>query len=185
MAAVAHKKGRSRKALKNFSPSDINISAGESSSPLGEVAKESQQGVSLLVSPKKSRKAPYKPRSSAAADESFADELQELHGRLQQLRLEKEKTEELLKQRDEMLKRKDEEIENRGKEQQRLQEELKKLQKLKEFKPTMVYACTEFVLLFSLKRLIRRRKTRTRPAARRSRSRCLRTSHGAKISGMR
>ncbi|CAL9058605.1 unnamed protein product [Musa banksii] len=170
MAAVAHKKGRSRKALKNFSPSDINISAGESSSPLGEVAKESQQGVSLLVSPKKSRKAPSKPRSSAATDESFADELQELHGRLQQLRLEKEKTEELLKQRDEMLKRKDEEIENRGKEQQRLQEELKKLQKLKEFKPTMVYACTEFVLLFSLKRLIRRRKTRTRPAARRSRN---------------
>ncbi|XP_065027988.1 high mobility group B protein 6-like [Musa acuminata AAA Group] len=146
MAAVAHKKGRSRKALKNFSPSDINISAGESSSPLGEVAKESQQGVSLLVSPKKSRKAPYKPRSSAAADESFADELQELHGRLQQLRLEKEKTEELLKQRDEMLKRKDEEIENRGKEQQRLQEELKKLQKLKEFKPTM-----SFLLVKSLR----------------------------------
>ncbi|THU53534.1 hypothetical protein C4D60_Mb10t15410 [Musa balbisiana] len=139
MAAVAHKKGRSRKALKNFSPSDINISAGESSSPLGEVAKESQQGVSLLVSPKKSKKAPSKPRSSAADEESFADELQELQGRLQQLRLEKEKTEELLKQRNEMLKRKDEEIENHGKEQQRLQEELKKLQKLKEFKPTMSF----------------------------------------------
>ncbi|URE49312.1 hypothetical protein MUK42_32863 [Musa troglodytarum] len=57
MAAVAHKQGRSRKAVKNFSSSDINISAGESSSPLGEVTKEIQQSVSLLVSSKKSKKA--------------------------------------------------------------------------------------------------------------------------------
>jgi upstream-binding transcription factor len=58
--------------------------------------------------------------------------------KMEQLRLEKEKTEELLKAKDEILKQKDEELENRGKEQEKLQVELKKLQKLKEFKPTMV-----------------------------------------------
>lgn len=59
--------------------------------------------------------------------------------KLQQLRLEKEKTEETLKARDEMLKLKEEELETRGKEQEKLQMELKKLQKMKEFKPTMTF----------------------------------------------
>ncbi|CAL9190920.1 high mobility group B protein 13-like [Musa acuminata AAA Group] len=136
-AAAVQRKGRSRKALKNLSPSDINIPAGESSSPLGEVGKESRDGLSQLLSPKNSKKVPPKPKSSAVTGKSFADELQELQGRLHMLQLEKEKTEELLKQRDEVLKQKDEEIENCGKEQERLQDELKKLQKLKEFKPTM------------------------------------------------
>ncbi|RWW40474.1 hypothetical protein BHE74_00054116 [Ensete ventricosum] len=135
--AAVQRKGRSRKPLKNLLSSDINISAGESSSPLGEVGKESLDELSLLLSPKNSKKVPRKPKSSAVTGKSFADELQELQGRLQLLQLEKEKTEELVKQRDEILKQKDEEIENRGKDQERLQEELKKLQKLKEFKPTM------------------------------------------------
>ncbi|KAK6945496.1 E2F/DP family, winged-helix DNA-binding domain [Dillenia turbinata] len=52
------------------------------------------------------------------------------------MRLEKEKTEELLKERDKMLKQK-EELETRSKEQEKLQMELKKLQNLKEFRPTM------------------------------------------------
>lgn len=150
-AAAVQRKGRSRKALKNLSPSDINIPTGESSSPLGEVGKESRDGLSQLLSPKNSKKVPPKPKSSAVTGKSFADELQELQGRLQMLQLEKEKTEELLRQQDEVLKQKDEEIENCGKEQERLQDELKKLQKLKEFKPTMVRAFTKFVFLFSFR----------------------------------
>ncbi|KAK6931934.1 E2F/DP family, winged-helix DNA-binding domain [Dillenia turbinata] len=53
--------------------------------------------------------------------------------------LEKEKTKELLKERDEMLKQKEEELETRSKEQEKLQMELKKLQKMKEFRPTMLF----------------------------------------------
>ena len=55
------------------------------------------------------------------------------------MRLEKEKTEELLKTKDDILKKKEEELLERGREQEKLQMELKKLQKLKEFKPTMVF----------------------------------------------
>ncbi|KAF5953869.1 hypothetical protein HYC85_006725 [Camellia sinensis] len=57
--------------------------------------------------------------------------------KLQQLRIDKEQTEELLKAREETLKMKKEELEARGKEQEKLQTELKKLLKMKEFKPTM------------------------------------------------
>ncbi|XP_074565770.1 high mobility group B protein 13-like isoform X1 [Curcuma longa] len=135
MAAVVQKKGRGRKALKDLSSSEVNIS--ESSSPGSGVRKEVGEGVSALVSPKNAKKE--KSKSSSAGKNSFEDELLQLQGRLQQLQLEKEKTEELLKQRDELLKQKDEEIENRGKEHEKLQEELKKMQKLKEFKPTMSF----------------------------------------------
>ncbi|KAG6479630.1 hypothetical protein ZIOFF_063098 [Zingiber officinale] len=134
MAAAVHKKGRGRKALKDLSSSEVNIS--ESSSPEG-VRKEVGEGVSALVSPKNAKKE--KSKASSAGKNSFEDELLQLQVRLQQLQLEKEKTDELLKQRDEQLKQKDEEIENRGKEHEKLQEELKKIQKLKEFKPTMSF----------------------------------------------
>ncbi|RVW45413.1 High mobility group B protein 13 [Vitis vinifera] len=70
---------------------------------------------------------------------SFERDLQEMQEKLEQLRLEKEKTEELLKARDEMLKIKEEELETRGREQEKLQMELKKLQKLKKFKPTVTF----------------------------------------------
>ncbi|XP_027187271.1 high mobility group B protein 6-like [Cicer arietinum] len=70
-------------------------------------------------------------------EQSFEQDLLDMEEKLQQLLLEKEKTEELLKAKDEILKQKDKELENRGKEQEKLQIELKKLQKLKEFKPTM------------------------------------------------
>lgn len=137
MAAAVQKKGRSRKALKDLPPSEVNIS--DSSSLACDLSKDDGEGLSPHVSRKNSRKAPAKSKpSSEAAEKSFADELLQLQGRLQQLQLEKEKTEELLKQRDEMLKQKDEEIENREKEHEKLQEELKKTQKLKKFKPTMV-----------------------------------------------
>ncbi|KAK7399123.1 hypothetical protein VNO78_10299 [Psophocarpus tetragonolobus] len=60
---------------------------------------------------------------SKKQQQSFEKELLEMQEMLQQMRLEKEKTEELLKAKDEALKQKD--------------QELKKLHKLKEFKPTM------------------------------------------------
>ncbi|KAB5529523.1 hypothetical protein DKX38_019604 [Salix brachista] len=73
----------------------------------------------------------------AAASSFFEKDFQEMQEMLQQLKLEKEKTEVLLKEKDEMLKAKDDEIEMKGKEQEKMKTELKKLQKLKEFKPTM------------------------------------------------
>ncbi|KAK1286234.1 High mobility group B protein 6 [Acorus calamus] len=134
MATVA-KKGRSRKALepKNPSESETNIVAGEA-----------EKEVPSLASPRK-KKPTSKAKeaiaaaaaAAAAAEEvtvkktaSFEEELQEMQQRLEQLRLEKEKTEDLLKEKDEMLKVK-------GEEQERLQAELKKLHKIKEFKPTL------------------------------------------------
>ncbi|KAJ0989316.1 hypothetical protein J5N97_007672 [Dioscorea zingiberensis] len=143
MAEVATKKGRSRKPLKAISANDINISAGKPSSLVSfpEAEKENREGLALILSPKKRiKKAVSKPKASSPAGEnSFADELQEMQEKLEQLRLEKEKTEELLRVREEMIKQKDEEIENRSKEQEKLQKELKKLQKLKEFKPTVSF----------------------------------------------
>ncbi|CAK8579315.1 unnamed protein product [Lathyrus sativus] len=115
-AEVPTKKSRgSRKALKEKTPSasDANVIAGESK---GKAASKKQQ----------------QPKQ-----QWFEQDLLEMQEKLQQLRLEKEKTDELLKEKDEILKQKDEELENRGKEHEKLQIELKKLQKLKEFKPTM------------------------------------------------
>ena len=70
--------------------------------------------------------------------------------KLEQLRLEKERTEELLKARDEMLQIKEEELETRGREQEKLLMELKKLQKLKEFKPNVVRFLDYFLPFFFL-----------------------------------
>lgn len=67
----------------------------------------------------------------------MADELTELQGMLERLRLEKEKAEEMVRERDEVIRKKEEEIETKGKQQERLQAELKKMQRVKEFKPTM------------------------------------------------
>ncbi|XP_077249601.1 high mobility group B protein 13-like [Tasmannia lanceolata] len=135
------KKTRTRKPLKqkNTIENEANILAGTrlQPSPLPSVdaGKENQEGLSLLISPKKAKPA-SKPKDDK---QSFAKELQEMRKKLVQMQLEKEKTEELLKERDELLKIKEEELENRGKEQEKLQLELKKLQKLKEFKPTMSF----------------------------------------------
>ncbi|XP_010915687.1 high mobility group B protein 6 isoform X2 [Elaeis guineensis] len=134
------KKGRGRKALKTLTENDVNISAGKvSSSPLPPFAEaeDSQDSLVSTLSPQKAKKMVSRSKARATTKKDFADELQELQGRFEQLQLEKEKTEVLLMQRDEMLKLQEEELENRGKEQERLQKELKKLQKLKEFKPTM------------------------------------------------
>lgn len=119
---IPTKKSRgSRKALKEKpSTNDANIIAGEATiSPISE----------NLSNPKKGKAASKKQQNPK--ERSFEQDLLEMQEKMEQLRLEKEKTEELLKAKDEILKQKDEELENRGK-------ELKKLQKLKEFKPTMV-----------------------------------------------
>ncbi|CAJ2676473.1 unnamed protein product [Trifolium pratense] len=125
VSEIPTKKSRgTRKALKEkASTNDANIVANESTiSPLSDQPKKEKAASKKQQQPKQ---------------QSFEQDLLEMQEKMEQLRLEKEKTEELLKAKDEILKQKDEEIENRGKEQEKLQVELKKLQKLKEFKPTM------------------------------------------------
>ncbi|XP_022733299.1 high mobility group B protein 6-like [Durio zibethinus] len=149
-AVVVPKKSRNngRKALKQKNPStnDANILAQKLSqasptpipSPM-EAEKENHEGLSQpLTSPKKG-KAAAKGKQTKQQQQSFEKDLQEMQDMLQKLRIEKEKTEELLKEKDEMLKMKDEELETKGKEQEKLHMELKKLQKMKEFKPTMTF----------------------------------------------
>ncbi|XP_042479548.1 high mobility group B protein 13-like isoform X2 [Macadamia integrifolia] len=140
---VHEKKGRSRRALKpkNQTPNETNILAGKisqpSPSPLPLVGDEDGKENSAHLSQPRTRKQTKKGKESK---QSFEKELQEIQEKLEQMRLEKEKTEELLKVRDEMLKQKEEELETRGKQQEKMQLELKKLQKLKEFKPTVSFA---------------------------------------------
>ncbi|XP_058096079.1 high mobility group B protein 6-like [Magnolia sinica] len=158
---IPTKKGRTRKPLKPRKPSENegNILAGNPSpSPqaFADAGKENQDGLRLLLSPKKTKPA----SKTKNPKQTFNDELQEMQEKLQKMRLEKEKTEELLKERDEMLKRKEEELENRGKEQEKLQLELKKLQKLKEFKPTM-----SFPLVKSLREKEEERKDKKKKKA--------------------
>uniref|UniRef100_A0ACD5ZNU9 Uncharacterized protein n=1 Tax=Avena sativa TaxID=4498 RepID=A0ACD5ZNU9_AVESA len=89
------------------------------------------------ASAQKAKRAPSKSGKAKAVAPSMADELTELQGMLERLRLEKEKAEEMVRERDEVIRKKEEEIETKGKQQQRLQAELKKMQRVKEFKPTM------------------------------------------------
>jgi upstream-binding transcription factor len=62
---------------------------------------------------------------------SFEKDLMEMQAMLEKMKIEKEKTEDLLKEKDEILRKKEVE-------QEKLKTELKKLQKMKEFKPNMV-----------------------------------------------
>ncbi|KAL2342691.1 hypothetical protein Fmac_003976 [Flemingia macrophylla] len=91
---VAPKRGRGRKPLKDKTTSNV------------------------IVTPTSGHN-----KQDSTNQQNFEKELLEMQEMLQQMRIEKEKTEELLKAKDEALKHKD--------------EELKKLQKLKEFKPTL------------------------------------------------
>ncbi|GMJ15048.1 3xHigh Mobility Group-box1 [Hibiscus trionum] len=140
-------RNKGRKALKQKNPStnEANILAQKLSpappvpSPM-EADDPSKENSRTLTSPKKGKAAAAKSKQSK---QSFEKDLLEMQDMLQQLRIEKEKTEELLKEKDEMLKLKEEEIETKGKEQEKLQMELKKLQKMKEFKPTMTFAISQ------------------------------------------
>ncbi|XP_059662232.1 high mobility group B protein 6-like [Cornus florida] len=146
-APIRGKRGN-RKALKqkNTSSNEANILAATTSQPspvLPPVDNDSagkENHESLSLSAKKTRAA---SKSKKQSKQSFEKELEEMQERLQQLRLEKEKTEDMLKARDDMLKQKEEELETRGREQEKLQTELKKLQKLKEFKPTMTFTIAQ------------------------------------------
>ncbi|KAM3369993.1 hypothetical protein ACQJBY_017703 [Aegilops geniculata] len=89
------------------------------------------------ASTQKAKKATSKRGKAKAAAPSMADELTELQGMLERLRLEKEKAEEMVRERDEVIRQKEEEIETKGKQQERLQAELKKMQRVKVFEPTM------------------------------------------------
>ncbi|KAG5228265.1 high mobility group protein [Salix suchowensis] len=151
VASKVPKKSRNnRKALnqKNPSTNEANIMAQKLSeqSPASvlspsdtDPSKENLESLSQpRSSPKKGKsKAAKGKQNKEAAASSFEKDFQEMQEMLQQLKLEKEKTEVLLKEKDEMLKAKDDEIEMKGKEQEKMKTELKKLQKLKEFKPTM------------------------------------------------
>ncbi|XP_027341422.1 high mobility group B protein 6-like [Abrus precatorius] len=123
VAEVPTKRSRGRRVLKEKktpSTNEANILAGKVS-----------ESSTTPISP------PDKARVASKKQQSFEKELLEMQEKLQQLRLEKEKTEELLKAKDEALKLKEEELESRERAQEKLHIELKKLQKLKEFKPTM------------------------------------------------
>uniref|UniRef100_A0A2C9WC65 HMG box domain-containing protein n=1 Tax=Manihot esculenta TaxID=3983 RepID=A0A2C9WC65_MANES len=146
---VPTKKPRNnRKALKQKNPStnEVNIMAQKLSeiSPVPpppsdtDPLKENHESLSQSrSSPKKSKaKAPKAKQTKQTS--SFEKDMQEMQEMLQKLRIEKEKTEELLKEKDEMLKAKEEELVTKGREQEKLQMEFKKLQKLKEFKPNMI-----------------------------------------------
>ncbi|CAI9094255.1 OLC1v1029958C1 [Oldenlandia corymbosa var. corymbosa] len=132
------KKPRSKRALKpKAAPStnEANILAGTQPSPVAAALTPADSVASkensLPVSQKKSKKGASKAAAKKQAEPaSFEKELQEMQEKLQQMRLEKEQTEELLKVKEEALKQNEEEKE-------KLHLELKKLQKVKEFKPTM------------------------------------------------
>ncbi|PSS11330.1 High mobility group B protein [Actinidia chinensis var. chinensis] len=141
---VPAKKGRTRKALKqkNPSPNEANILASQTSPTIIATLEDSagKENHESLSHPKKTKAASKKAKQQPPKQsQSFEKELEEMQEKLQKLRLEKEQTEDLLKARDETLKLKEEEIEKQGREQEKLQMELKKLQKMKEFKPTMIF----------------------------------------------
>ncbi|TVU33333.1 hypothetical protein EJB05_25143 [Eragrostis curvula] len=125
--------GRGRKALVAVLDNEANISAGKADAVHSSAQKAKR-------APSRSSKA--KAAAAAAAAEASpvaapADEMAELQGMLERLRLEKEKAEEMVRERDEVIRKKEEEIETREKEQERLQAELRKVQRAKEFKPTV------------------------------------------------
>ncbi|KAJ0240879.1 High mobility group B protein 13 [Hirschfeldia incana] len=80
------------------------------------------------------------PAKAKETKKSYEKDLMELQAMLEKMKIEKEKTEDLLKEKDEILRKKEEELETRDVEQEKLKVELKKLQKMKEFKPTMTFA---------------------------------------------
>ncbi|KAL5208351.1 hypothetical protein ABZP36_032786 [Zizania latifolia] len=132
-AASTGRRGRGRKALTAVLDNDANISAGKA-----DVMAAAAAGI--LSPPQKAKRVSAKSKRKAAAEAqqqqeqtpSMSDELTELQGMLERLRLEKEKAEEMVRERDEVIRKKEEE-------QGRLQAELKKMQRVKEFKPTVSF----------------------------------------------
>ncbi|CAN6231122.1 unnamed protein product [Urochloa humidicola] len=125
--------GRGRKALVAMLDNDANISAGKAVAQAAELsASPAPKAKRASTKSGKAAKA-----AAAAAASSVVDDVAELQGMLERLRLEKEKAEEMVRERDEVIRKKEEEIETKEKEQERLQAELRKVQRAKEFKPTV------------------------------------------------
>lgn len=139
------KKGKNgRKALKQKNTNlphsnepNVSVQKPLQAVDLDAPTKENRKQESISSQPKKG-KSKGKSEQQKSSPSSFEKELQEMQEMMETLRIEKERTEEMLKERDEMLKQKDEELDSKGREQEKLQNELKKLQRLKEFKPTVV-----------------------------------------------
>ncbi|CAL5059038.1 unnamed protein product [Urochloa decumbens] len=136
-AAAGSKRGggRGRKALVAVLDNDANISAGKAAAALGSDVSASPAPKAKRAS-SKSGKAAAKAAAAVAAA-SVVDDVAELQGMLERLRLEKEKAEEMVRERDEVIRKKEEEIETKEKEQERLHAQLRKVQRAKEFKPTV------------------------------------------------
>ncbi|KAJ8768561.1 hypothetical protein K2173_022671 [Erythroxylum novogranatense] len=150
-----NRKPLKQKTATSSSSTDANIMAHQPS------ASPSKENISQIhSSPKKPKSKASKPKQQQQS--SYERDLQDMQEMLQKLRLEKEKTEEMLKERDEMLRIKEEELHNKGKEQEKLQIELKKLQKLKEFKPTV-----SFPIVQSLKEKDQEKKKKGDPEKKR------------------
>ncbi|KAH9719246.1 High mobility group B protein 6 [Citrus sinensis] len=142
MAVEPSKKPRSRRALKpknSLANEAVVMAQTPSQSPIPNPpdAGLSKENHESLSQPKKAAAKGKAKQATKKQDTSFDKDLQEMQEMLEKMKLEKEKTEELLKEKDEMLKMKEEELELQGKEQEKLHMELKKLQKMKEFKPNM------------------------------------------------
>ncbi|CAN6278185.1 unnamed protein product [Urochloa humidicola] len=135
-AAAGSKRGsgRGRRALVAVLDNDANISAGKASALAADVSASPAPKAKRASS--KSGKAAAKAAAASAAA-SVVDDVAELQGMLERLRLEKEKAEEMVRERDEVIRKKEVEIETKEKEQERLQAELRKVQRAKEFKPTV------------------------------------------------
>ncbi|WVZ77004.1 hypothetical protein U9M48_024909 [Paspalum notatum var. saurae] len=133
-AAAGSKRGggRGRKALVAVLDSEANISAGKA-------AASQAPDLSASIPAQKAKRPSARGSKAAKAAAAVVDDVAELQGMLERLRLEKEKAEEMVRERDEVIRKKEEEIETRDKEQGRLQAELRKVQRSKEFKPTVSF----------------------------------------------
>ncbi|KAF3561330.1 hypothetical protein DY000_02015250 [Brassica cretica] len=97
-------------------------------------AKKSRNSRKSLKQKNEIVESPLLSPAKGKETKSYEKDLMEM----QAMKIEKEKTEDLLKEKDEILRKKEEELETRDVEQEKLKVELKKLQKMKEFKPNML-----------------------------------------------
>ncbi|KAJ1278845.1 hypothetical protein BS78_04G110500 [Paspalum vaginatum] len=139
-AAAGSKRGggRGRKALVAVLDNEANISAGKAAAQAPDL--------SAAPSAQKAKRPSARSCKAKAAAAAVVDDVAELQGMLERLRLEKEKAEEMVRERDEVIRKKEEEIETRDKEQERLQAELRKVQRAKEFKPTVSFPLVKSLL---------------------------------------
>jgi len=105
--------------------------------------------------------------AKAKSAKSFEKDLLEMQAMMEKMKIEKDKTEELLKEKDEILRRKEEELVTRDAEQEKLKTELKKLQKMKEFKPNMTFACGQSLTQAEQEKVNKKKKKKDCPEMKR------------------